>query len=203
MIHRHDDTIGLMPAGTVSGSLPVVQSGWDGNDETAIIRIEHLSKVFASKTKTVIAVNDVSFEVKHGEIFGLLGANGAGKSTLIRILTTLLSPTSGQAFVNNYDITKDPEKIREIIGVCSQNYTSDSELTAYDNLEFYGKLENVPDSILPDRIWELLKMAGLSDRHNAGRHVLGRHEAQARDRPGVHPPSAHPFLGRTYYWPRP
>ncbi len=161
---RHDDTIGLMPAGTVSGSLPVVQSGWDGNDETAIIRIEHLSKVFASKTKTVIAVNDVSFEVKHGEIFGLLGANGAGKSTLIRILTTLLSPTSGQAFVNNYDITKDPEKIREIIGVCSQNYTSDSELTAYDNLEFYGKLENVPDSILPDRIWELLKMAGLSDR---------------------------------------
>ncbi|MFA7694804.1 MAG: ABC transporter ATP-binding protein [Methanoregula sp.] len=140
-------------------------TGWGGAaDGTDIIRIEHLSKVFKSKTKTVTAVNDVTFEVKRGEIFGLLGANGAGKSTLIRILTTLLSPSSGQAFVNDYDITKDPEKIREIIGVCAQNYTSDVELTAYDNLEFYGKLENVPDSILPDRIWELLKMAGLADR---------------------------------------
>ena len=143
------------------------QAGQNGSDipvGSAIIRIDHLSKVFTSKTKTVTAVNDVSFEVKRGEIFGLLGANGAGKSTLIRILTTLLSQTSGQAFVNNYDIAGDPEKIREIIGVCPQNYTSDLELTAYDNLEFYGKLENVPDSVLPDRIWELLKMAGLADR---------------------------------------
>ena len=139
-----------------------------GEDDIAqgssIIRIDHITKVFASKTKSVTAVNDVSFEVTKGEIFGLLGANGAGKSTLIRILTTLLSPTSGQAFVGNYDIVRDPEKIRALIGVCAQNYTSDVELTAYDNLEFYGKLENVPDSILPDRIWELLKMAGLEDR---------------------------------------
>jgi len=133
-------------------------------DGTAIIRIDHLSKIFRNKTKTVIAVNDISFEVMKGEIFGLLGSNGAGKSTLIRILTTLLSPTSGNAFVNNYDITKDPEKIRAIIGVCPQNYTSDNELTAYQNLEFYGKLQNVPENILPDRIMELLNMAGLADR---------------------------------------
>ena len=79
-------------------------------DNFAIIRIDHLSKVFASKTKTVTAVNDVSFEVMKGKIFGLLGSNGAGKSTLIRILTTLLSPTSGQAFVNNYDITTDQRR---------------------------------------------------------------------------------------------
>ncbi|MFA6332102.1 MAG: ABC transporter ATP-binding protein [Methanoregula sp.] len=142
-----------------------VPLGENGTEETpAIIRIDHLTKVFSSKTKTVTAVNDVSFEVKRGEIFGLLGSNGAGKSTLIRILTTLLSPTSGQAFVDDYDITKDQEKIRSIIGVCPQNYTSDLELTAYDNLEFYGKLQNVPDSLLPDRIMELLKMAGLADR---------------------------------------
>ena len=145
-------------------SIPLFSGNGGVADGTAIIRINHLSKVFAGKTKTVTAVNDVSFDVNRGEIFGLLGANGAGKSTLIRILTTLLSPTSGQAFVNDYDITKEPEKIREIIGVCAQNYTSDSELTAYDNLEFYGKLENVPDNILQDRIWELLKMAGLADR---------------------------------------
>jgi ABC-2 type transport system ATP-binding protein len=135
-------------------------------DNFAIIRIDHLSKVFTSKTKTVIADDDISFEVMKGEIFGLLGSNGAGKSTLIRILTTLLSPTSGQAFVNNYDITKDQEKIRSIIGVCPQNYTSDVELTAYQNLEFYGKIQNVPDAVLPARIMELLEMAGLADRAN-------------------------------------
>jgi len=133
-------------------------------DGTPIIRIDHLSKVFKDKTKTVVAVNDVSFEVMKGEIFGLLGSNGAGKSTLIRILTTLLSPTTGHAVVNDIDITKDPETIRTLIGVCPQNYTSDVELSAYDNLEFYGKLQNVPDSILDARIWELLKMADLEDR---------------------------------------
>jgi len=143
---------------------PTATWGEDIAEGASIIRIEHLTKVFTSKTKTVTAVNDVSFDVKKGEIFGLLGANGAGKSTIIRILTTLLFPTSGQAFVGNYDIVKDPRQIRALIGVCPQNYTSDVELTAYDNLEFYGKLENVPDSTLPDRIWELLKMAGLEDR---------------------------------------
>jgi len=152
-IHRH-------PAGDTA-AVPGIPGVADG---TPIIRIDHISKVFKDKTKTVVAVNDISFEVMKGEIFGLLGSNGAGKSTLIRILTTLLSPTAGQAFVNNYDITKDPETIRTLIGVCPQNYTSDIELSAYDNLEFYGKLENVPDSILDARIWELLKMAGLEDR---------------------------------------
>ncbi|MFA4877525.1 MAG: ATP-binding cassette domain-containing protein [Methanoregula sp.] len=129
-----------------------------------IIRIEHLTKIFRSKTKTVTAVSDVTFNVKRGEIFGLLGPNGAGKSTLIRILTTLLQPTSGLAYLNNYNITTDPEKVRSIIGVCPQNSTLDVELTAYDNLDFYGKLVNVPDAILDKRIWELLAMTELTDR---------------------------------------
>jgi len=129
-----------------------------------VIRIDHLTKIFRDKQRTVKAVDDVTFDVKRGEIFGLLGPNGAGKSTLIRILTTLLSPSSGTAFVGEYEITKDPEKIRGIIGVCPQNSTLDNELTAYDNLEFYGKLEDVDDRILPDRIWELLMMVGLTDR---------------------------------------
>lgn len=158
------DTSRVFEDMTTTTPVPDYSGEAGAGDGTPIIRIDHLSKVFSNKTKTVVAVNDVSFEVMHGEIFGLLGSNGAGKSTLIRILTTLLSPTSGQAFVDSYDITKDPEKIRALIGVCPQNYTSDVELTAYDNLEFYGKLQNVPDSILEDRIWELLKMADLADR---------------------------------------
>ena len=82
----------------------------------AIIRIDHITKKFESKAKTVTAVDDISFDVKRGEIFGLLGPNGAGKSTLIRILTTLLLPTKGTAFVDRYEITqitgKDPQHYR-------------------------------------------------------------------------------------------
>jgi ABC-2 type transport system ATP-binding protein len=132
-------------------------------DGESIIRIDHITKIFKNN-RTVIAVNDVTFDVKRGEIFGLLGPNGAGKSTLIRMLTTLLLPTSGTACVDTYDIGRDPEHVREIIGVCPQNSTLDVELTAYDNLEFYGKLVNVDDAVLDDRIWQLLEMAGLADR---------------------------------------
>jgi ABC-2 type transport system ATP-binding protein len=133
-------------------------------EDPNIIRIDHLTKIFREKNRSVTAVNDISFEVRKGEIFGLLGPNGAGKSTLIRILTTLLTPTSGTACVDTYDIMRDPEKIRSIIGVCPQNSTLDVELTAYDNLEFYGKLVNVDDRNLDKRIWELLEMTELTDR---------------------------------------
>jgi ABC-2 type transport system ATP-binding protein len=129
-----------------------------------IIRIDNIVKTFRSKVKTVTAVNEVSFTVTRGEIFGLLGPNGAGKSTLIRILTTLLTPTSGTAYLDSYDITQQPEKVRSIIGVCPQNSTLDVELTAYDNLDFYGRLVNVPEDLLDKRIWELLAMTELTDR---------------------------------------
>ncbi len=131
--------------------------------EGSIIRIEHLSKVFSNR-QSVTAVDDVSFEVQKGEIFGLLGPNGAGKSTLIRILTTLMKPTGGTAYVGNYEVTRDAEQVRGIIGVCPQNSTLDVELTAYDNLDFYGNLLNVDEGLLETRIWELLEMAGLTDR---------------------------------------
>ena len=133
-------------------------------DKTSIIRIDHVTKIFYEKNRSVTAVNDITFEVRRGEIFGLLGPNGAGKSTLIRVLTTLLRPTSGTACVDTYDIIRNPESIRSIIGVCPQNSTLDVELTAYDNLEFYGKLVNVDDHILDRRIWELLEMTELTDR---------------------------------------
>nr|WP_319539526.1 ATP-binding cassette domain-containing protein [uncultured Methanospirillum sp.] len=99
-----------------------------------------------------------------GEIFGLLGPNGAGKSTLIRILTTLIQPSSGTAYIGPYNVTKDPEAVRRIIGVCPQNGTLDLELTAYENLSFYGQLQGISEAPLRDRIHELLAMAHLEDR---------------------------------------
>jgi ABC-2 type transport system ATP-binding protein len=130
----------------------------------SIIRIDHLTKVFRDRSRMVTAVEDVTFEVRKGEIFGLLGPNGAGKSTVIRILTTLLKPTSGAAYVGSYEVTGNPTEIRKTIGVCPQNSTLDNELTAYDNLEFYGNLQNVADTALNGRIWELLEMTDLTDR---------------------------------------
>jgi ABC-2 type transport system ATP-binding protein len=154
------------PSGPTPGSIhPGSPSPGEAQESTAdqIIRIEHISKVF-SNHQEVVAVNDVSFTVRKGEIFGLLGPNGAGKSTLIRILTTLMKPTSGTAFVDNYEITEEPEKVRSIIGVCPQNSTLDLELTAFDNLDFYGRLQNINEKDLKPRIWQLLEMAGLSGR---------------------------------------
>jgi ABC-2 type transport system ATP-binding protein len=129
-----------------------------------IIRIEHLSKVFTTRETTVRAVDDVSFSVRHGEIFGLLGPNGAGKSTLIRILTTLLVPSSGSARVDAFDVAREPERVRAIIGVCPQNSTLDLDLSAWDNLEFYGNLVDYPEAELGDRIRTLLASVGLADR---------------------------------------
>jgi len=143
-----------------------VSEGKGTEPDEDIIRIDHISKAFEN-ARTVVAVDDVSFTVKRGEIFGLLGPNGAGKSTLIRILTTLMKPTSGTASIDSYDVTKDPEKIRSRIGVCPQNSTLDLELSAYDNLDFYGRLQNVDDKTLATRIPELLAMVGLAERADA------------------------------------
>jgi ABC-2 type transport system ATP-binding protein len=141
-------------------------AGREGVPDDSIIRIDHLTKVFENARK-VVAVDDVSFTVQRGEIFGLLGPNGAGKSTLIRILTTLMKPTSGRASIESYDVTEEPEKIRSRIGVCPQNSTLDLELSAYDNLDFYGRLQDVDDKTLETRIPELLAMVELGDRADA------------------------------------
>jgi ABC-2 type transport system ATP-binding protein len=145
-------------------TLPAGGEGKKPDDD--IIRIDHITKVFQN-ARTVVAVDDVSFTVRRGEIFGLLGPNGAGKSTLIRILTTLMKPTSGTASIESYDVLAYPEKIRSRIGVCPQNSTLDLELSAYDNLDFYGRLQDVDDATLEDRIPELLSMVELADRAEA------------------------------------
>ncbi len=104
------------------------------------IEVTEIRKCFG----TFCAVDGLSFSVDQGEVFGLLGPNGAGKSTLIRILTTLLPPTSGAALVNGFDVVGAANKVRRTIGVIPQAMTSDLDLTAAENMEIYAKLYGVP-----------------------------------------------------------
>jgi len=110
------------------------------------------------KFNGVTAVNHVSFNVKEGEIFGLLGPNGAGKSTTIRLLCTLTVPTGGTARIGGYDVVKDDNKVRELIGLVSEKMIMYDRLTAKENLKFFGKLYNIPNDVLERRIKELIEL---------------------------------------------
>jgi len=122
------------------------------------IDVRNIVKKFGEFT----AVNGITFSVEAGEIFGLLGPNGAGKSTLIRMLTTLLPPTSGTALVNGFDIVKESNGVRRSIGVIPQAMTSDLELSVEENLLFYAKLYGVPRPKRTRLIAELLEAVELS-----------------------------------------
>ena len=122
------------------------------------IAVEHIVKKYGDFT----AVDDVSFTVKHGEIFGLLGPNGAGKSTLIRMMTTLLPITAGRALIAGVDVSKDPNAAREYIGVIPQAMTSDLDLTVYENMVIHAKLYDVPAKEREQNINELLEMVDLA-----------------------------------------
>ena len=104
------------------------------------IEVEQITKCFGS----FCAVSELSFSVGHGEVFGLLGPNGAGKSTLIRMLTTLVPPTSGSARVNGFDVANQAYQVRQSIGVIPQAMTSDPDLSADENMTIFAKLYSVP-----------------------------------------------------------
>jgi ABC-2 type transport system ATP-binding protein len=126
---------------------------------TAIIKVSHLMKKFGEYA----AVNDVSFDVEEGEVFGLLGPNGAGKSTTIKMLTTLLRPTSGEALVNGFDIVRQTTQVRRNIGYVPQALSADGNLTGYENLSIFAKLYDVPHTIRDARVNEVLSFVGLTD----------------------------------------
>ena len=123
------------------------------------ITVEHLSKSFGN----LKAVDDVSFEVKEGEIFGFLGPNGAGKTTTINMLTTLLKPTSGRAIVAGYDLSKDANEVRRNVGVVPQEYTSDEEMTGYHNIILCADLYGIPRSESKPHAKELLALVELEN----------------------------------------
>lgn len=122
------------------------------------VEVENIVKRFGD----FVAVDGLSFSVAHGEIFGLLGPNGAGKSTLIRMLTTLVPPTSGTARINNFDIVRQQNNVRQSIGVIPQAMTSDLELTANENLTIFSKLYGIPREQRKKNIPLLLKDVDLT-----------------------------------------
>jgi ABC-2 type transport system ATP-binding protein len=128
-----------------------------------IIEVRNLTKSFGD----VKAVDDITLEVPEGEIFAFLGPNGAGKSTTIKMLTTLLQPTSGTIRVNGHDPVTEPDAVRRSYGIVFQDPAVDDELTAWENMEFHGVLYGVPKTERRERIDQLLKFVELSDRANS------------------------------------
>ncbi len=127
-----------------------------------MIKVENLIKQFGELT----AVNDVSFDVAAGEVFAFLGPNGAGKTTTIKMLTTLLKPTSGRIEIDGLDPSKQANETRKRFGIVFQDPSLDSELTAYENMDLHGVLYHVPRKLRHERIEMLLKLFELWDRCN-------------------------------------
>ncbi|MGQ9565433.1 MAG: ATP-binding cassette domain-containing protein [Candidatus Bathyarchaeales archaeon] len=124
-----------------------------------IIQVDNLTKIF---NKSLTAVDHVSFGVKEGEIFGFLGPNGAGKTTTINMLITVLKPTSGTATVCGYSIQKDPNGVRNSIGVVPQEYTADEDLTGMENILLCADLYGIPRDESKKRAQELLELVELT-----------------------------------------
>ena len=128
-----------------------------------IIKVENLVKRFGE----LVAVDNISFTVPSGEIFGFLGPNGAGKTTTINILCTLSKPTSGRATINGFDVVRQQNQVRQSIGLVFQDPSLDERLSGIQNLRFHALVYNVPASVRQKRIEEVLTMVELWDkRHN-------------------------------------
>ena len=127
-----------------------------------IIKAENLVKRFGK----LVAVNDVSFSVAEGEIFGFLGPNGAGKTTTINILCTLAKPTSGRASINGFDVVRQQSQVRQSIGLVFQDPSLDERLSGLQNLRFHAMVYNIPSSVREQRMEQMLRMVELWERRH-------------------------------------
>ena len=125
-----------------------------------MIQVKNLTHRYGDR----VALSNVSFEVKKGEIFGLLGPNGGGKSTLFRILSTMMVPTEGQALIAGFDVERNPGEVRRHVGVVFQTQSLDKALTVEENLRAQGHLHGLSGAILRDRMERAMEQLGLSDR---------------------------------------
>jgi daunorubicin resistance ABC transporter ATP-binding subunit len=133
----------------------------------AAIRTEGLRKTYKSSRGDVEAVRGIDLDVPQGEFFGLLGPNGAGKSTTIGMLTTLVEPTGGRAWVAGHDVTRDTVAVKRRIGVVTQNNTLDMQLTVAENLEFRSRFFGLTARVAARRATQLIDAFGLGDRRGA------------------------------------
>lgn len=129
---------------------------------TVALHIQNLTRRF----NDLVAVDNISFDIDQGEIFGLLGPNGAGKTTTLSMLSTMLTSSSGSATVNGIDIEQDPDGVRRSIGIVFQDQSLDEELTAWENMDFHGRLYRIPAETRHQRITELLTLVELNDRRD-------------------------------------
>lgn len=127
----------------------------------SVVKVDQIKKVYDDGTE---ALKSVSFEVSEGEIFGVIGVNGAGKTTLIRILTTMLRPTSGSTQVYGIDPMEDPEAVRSLIGVLPQDSGLYEEFSIRENLNFIAKMQGIPKEQRLKKIEDVAQTLGLSDR---------------------------------------
>ena len=130
------------------------------HNSTAIIAVSDLAKNFDG----LIAVDHISFEVNEGETFAFLGPNGAGKTTTIKMLTTLLHPSSGRILINGHDPARDKDAVRRSFGIVFQDPSLDDDLTALENMQFHAVLYKVPPDIRDRRIEEMMRLVELWDR---------------------------------------
>ncbi len=125
-----------------------------------MLEVRNLVKKYGEK----LAVDDISFDIQEGEIFSLLGPNGAGKTTTISILSTLFSPSAGDASILGYSVTKNPMEVKRLIGVVPQEIALYDDMTALENLNFWGEMYGLSGGALKTRVKELLEQIGLADR---------------------------------------
>jgi sodium transport system ATP-binding protein len=152
----------------------------------AILSVKNLTKEF----KNFKAVDGVSFEVGGGEIFGLLGPNGAGKTTIIRVIATVLAPTSGTAEVLGYDIVKQPEEVRKNIGVLTTDIGVYERFSGRENLQYFGELYGLSGDNLKNRINELAELLDMKDflDRKSGKYSTGMKQKLAIARSVIHDP---------------
>ncbi len=151
-----------------------------------MITVENLTKEF----KTVTAVKNISFDIDESEIFGFLGPNGAGKTTTIRMLSTLISPTSGSIVIDGEDPETNGEYIRSITGLLTETPGLYEKISAYDNLDYFSSFYDIPDKKRKSNIEKYLKMFGLWERKNdlAGTYSKGMKQKLALSRALIHEP---------------
>ena len=172
--HARDEDYGDYPPEAPASHAP--KSSASEND--VAIRAVGLGKKYPRASGDVHAVRGIDLNVDYGEIFGMLGPNGAGKSTTIGMLTTLVVPTSGKAWICGTDVARNPVEVKRRIGVVSQNNTLDNQLTVLENLEFRARYFGMRHSDARRRAMELLEMVNLSDRRKAKGYQMSGGQAQ-------------------------